>query len=344
MFRIYLFVCLFVLFARQLTTYAQARKIIIDCDPGVDDATALVLAMNYPGFEILGVTTVFGNAYLEQATQNALTVVALSKRNIAVYKGADKPLRKPLDSPPDFIHGKDGLGNTNQPVPKIHSQSKPAAQFIVDIARAYPGEVTVLAVGRLTNLAAAIKIDSNVTKNIREVVLMGGDLHVPGNVNPVAEANIEGDPDAADIVFTAPWKITMIGLDVTTRVKLTDDILLRLKNKNKQYGPFIFAITRFYLNFYKTSNQLTGGFYVHDPSAVMYLIDSSLFKLTRGPVRVVTDGIAIGQTIMPAYDYQLQLAPWKDKPFVNAAIGVDADRFLKVFESIMEKSNGEKKE
>jgi purine nucleosidase len=338
--------CLFILILLfsfgQFTASAQSRKVIIDCDPGVDDAMALILAMNYPGFEILGITTVFGNAYVDQTTKNALTIVELSKRIIPVYKGADKPLHKPLDAPPDFIHGKDGLGNTNQPAPKITFQPKPAAQFIVDIAKTYPGEVTIIAVGRLTNLAEAIKIDPNVTKNIKEVVLMGGDLHVPGNVNPVAEANVEGDPDAADIVFTAPWKVTMIGLDVTTRVKLNDDILLRIKNKNKQFGPFLFAITRFYLNFYKTYNHLTGGFYVHDPSAVMYLIDSTLFKLTKGPIRVVTNGIAIGETIMPAYDYQLQLAPWKDKPFVNAAISVDTDKFLKEFESVMEKNNSGK--
>jgi len=343
MLRICFIVYLFFLFAPQSTTYAQAKKIIIDCDAGVDDATALVLAINYTGFDILGITTVFGNAYLEQTTQNALTVAELSKRNIPVYKGADKPLRKPLDAPPDFIHGKDGLGNTNQPIPKVTFQPKPAAQFIVDVAKAYPGEVTIIAVGRLTNLAEAIRIDSTVTKNIKEVVLMGGGLHVPGNVNPVAEANVEGDPDAADIVFTAPWEVTMIGLDVTTKVKLNDDILLRIKNKNKQYGPFVFAITRFYLNFYKTSNQLTGGFYVHDPSAVMYLIDPTLFQLTKGPVRVVTEGIAIGQTIMPAYDYQLQLAPWKDKPFVNAAVGVDAERFLELFESVMDQTSEVKK-
>ena len=277
--------------------YAQSRKVIVDCDPGIDDATALILAMQYPGFNILGITTVFGNAYLEQATKNALIIVELSKTNIPVYKGAGKPLRKPLDAPPDFIHGKDGLGNTDEPGPKIMHQPKPAAQFIVDMAKAYPGQITILAVGRLTNLAEAIKLDSNVTRNIKEVVLMGGALHVPGNVNPVAEANIEGDPDAADIVLTAPWKVTMIGLDVTTKVKLNDDILLRIKNKNKQYGPFIFSITRFYLNFYKDVNHLEGGFYVHDPSAVMYLIDSTLFKLKTGPVRVVTDGIAIGKPL-----------------------------------------------
>ena len=192
-----------------------------------------------------------------------------------------------------------------------------------------------MAVGRLTNLALALQLDSNLTKNIKEVVLMGGALLVGGNVNPVAEANIEGDPDAADIVLTAPWKVTMIGLNVTTRVKLNDEILLRVKKGNKQYGPFIYSITRFYLDFYKNSNHLTGGFYVHDPSAVMYLIDSSLFKIKKGPVRVVTDGIAIGQTIMPILDFQFGLPPWSGKPFVTAAVEVDTERFLKTYESVM---------
>jgi purine nucleosidase len=337
MIKLFCLTSLIVFNSSLFTATAQSKKVIIDCDPGVDDAMALILAMQYPGFDILGITTIFGNAYLEQATKNALTIVELSKKNIPVYKGAERPLRKPLDAPPDFIHGKDGLGNTHQPDPKHVCQSKSAAQFIVDMANAYPGKVTILAVGRLTNLAEAIRLDSTVTKKIKEVVLMGGDLHVPGNVNPVAEANVEGDPDAADMVFTASWKVTMIGLDVTTKVKLNDEILLRVKNKNIRYGPFIFSITRSYLNFYKTVNHLPDGFYVHDPSAIMYLIDSSLFKLTRGPVRVVTDGIAIGQTIMPAYDYQLQLPAWKDKPFVNVAVEVDTRRFLKTYESIMEK-------
>ena len=333
--RIFWLITLFVFNSFQFLAHSQTRKLIIDCDPGVDDAMALILAMKYPGFEILGITTVFGNAYPDQAAKNALTIVELSKKNIPVYKGADKPLRKPLDAPPDFIHGQDGLGNTHQPDPKISYQSKRAAQFIVDIAKANPAQVTIVAVGRLTNLALAIQLDPNVTKNIKEVVLMGGALLVGGNVNPVAEANIEGDPDAADIVLTAPWKVTMIGLNVTTRVKLNDEILLRIKNGNKQYGPFIYSITRFYLDFYKNSNHLTGGFYVHDPSAVMYLIDSSLFKIKKGPVRVVTDGIAIGQTIMPVLDFQFGLPPWSGKPFINAAVEVDTQRFLKTYESVM---------
>ena len=267
--------------------------------------------------------------------KKCLTYSGVVRKKYSRIKGAEKPISIPIEPPPDFVHGKDGLGNTNQPDPKISCQEKPAARFIVDMANAWPGQITILAVGRLTNLAEAIKLDSNLVRNVKEVVLMGGALHTPGNVSPVAEANISGDPHATDIVFTAPWKVTMIGLDVTTKVKLNDDILLRIKNKSNKYGSFIFSITRFYMNFHKNVNHIEGGFYVHDPSAVMYLIDSSIFKVHKGPVRVVTEGIAIGQTIMPAYDYQLQLQPWLAKPFVTAAVDVDVKRFLKTFESVI---------
>ena len=199
---------------------AQPRKIVIDCDPGIDDAMAIVLAMQSPGFDIVGITTVFGNAYVDQATKNALTVVELSGRSIPVYKGAAKPLRIPLAAPPDFVHGKDGLGNSGQPAPRGSPAATSAAQFLVDIAKAYPGEITIVAVGRLTNLAQAMRLDSTFVRNIKEVVVMGGAFRVPGNVSPVAEANIAGDPDAADIVVTAPWQVTMIALDTTTRVML----------------------------------------------------------------------------------------------------------------------------
>lgn len=335
MFRIIFSLSITLLNLCQLTLQAQSRKVIIDCDPGIDDATAIILSLQSSRLDIVGITTVFGNASLKQGTKNALRVVELSGKTIPVYRGAEKPLHVPLAPPPDFVHGKDGLGDTDQPEPTISVQHKSAAQFLVDMTKDYPGQITLLAVGRLTNLAEAIRLDSNITRNVQEVVLMGGTLHTPGNVTPVAEANISGDPHAADIVFTAPWKVTMIGLDVTQKVKLTDDILLRIKNGNSRYGVFLFSITRFYMNFHKNVNHLKDGFYVHDPSAVMYLIDSTIFKMKRGAVRVVTEGIAIGQTIMPAYDYQSNLPAWKDKPFVSAAVDVNVNRFLQMFESIM---------
>lgn len=142
---------------------------------------------------------------------------------------------------------------------------------------------------------------------------MGGALYVPGNVSPVAEANVAGDPDAADMVFTAPWKVTMIGLDATTRVRLNHAMLSRVGAGNQRFGPFVYAITRFYEEFHR-KDGITDGMYVHDPSAVVYLIDPGLFQMKDGPLRVVREGIAIGQTIMAAYQFQYELEPWKDKP------------------------------
>ena len=320
--------------ACQGVAAAQPRKLIIDCDPGIDDAIAIILAMQYPGFEILGITTTFGNTTLEQPTKNALRIVELSGKPIPVYKGASKPMIVPVSPPPDFVHGQDGLGNTRQPEPSAKPQDRSAAQFLVDMAKAYPRQITILAVGRLTNLAEALKSDSSFASNIREVVLMGGVLHVPGNVSPVAEANVSGDPHAADLVFTARWQVTMIGLDVTTKVRLNDEILSRVKARNERYGPFIYSISRFYADFHR-KRQVTGGSYVHDPSAVVYLIEPGIFEVKEGPMRVVCEGIAIGQTIMAAYDYQFQLPPWKDQPLVKAAVAVDRERFRKTIESIM---------
>ena len=335
MLRITWLILLILFSSSSLTGYAQPKKVIIDCDPGIDDAMELVLALQYPGIEIVGITTVSGNAYVEQCTKNALRVVELSGKNIPVFKGAEKSLVVPLQSPPDFVHGKDGLGNTNQPEPKISAQKKSAAHFIVDITKANPGEITILALGKLTNLAEAINLDSNVTKNVKEVVVVGGALRVPGLVTPVAEPDMWLDPHAADIVFTAPWRVTMIGLDVTMKLTLSDDLLLRIKNQNSKYGSFIYSITRFYRDFYKNALHIDG---INDlgSSAILYMVDSSIFKFKQGPVRVVTEGIAMGQTIMPNLEFQLQLPAWQGKPLVSAAFDVDVGRFLKYYEAIME--------
>jgi purine nucleosidase len=332
----HILILLFVIFLfHGFMAIPQPRKVIIDCDPGIDDALALILAIESPDFEILGITTVFGNCTIEQATNNALRIVEISGQDIPVYRGAEKPLNVPLDPPPSFVHGEDGLGNTQQPKPSLRSADKPAWQFIIDMVRSNPGEVTILAVGRLTNLAEAIKMQPDIVKDVKEVVLMGGALYVPGNVGPVTEANIGGDPHAADLVFTAPWKVTMIPLDVTTKVKFDDDFLAEIKKGNSKYGAFIFDISQFYMNFHKNVSRVEGGFYVHDPSAIMYLMQPSIFEMKKGPVRVVSEGIAIGQTIMAAYDHHLKLEPWSGKPFVSVATDVDVGKFLKTYLSIM---------
>jgi len=310
------------------------RKLIIDGDPGVDDALAIVAALQYPGFEVLGITTTFGNASIEQTTRNALRIVELSGRSIPVFRGAGTPIGIPLGEPPDFVHGKDGLGDTHQPQPKIQAEPRSAVDFLVDSVRTSPGEITILAVGRSTNLAGALARDPDFAKNVREVVVMGGTFYVPGNVSPVAEANIGGDPHAADRVVTAAWPLTMVGLDVTTKVRIDDAMLRRVQAANDRYGDFLWAITRFYAEFHR-STGVKDGFYVHDPSAVAYLVDPSLFTIKRGPVRVVTEGIAIGETILAAYPYQYEMAPWKGQPMVGVAVDVDRPRFEKTIEALL---------
>jgi inosine-uridine nucleoside N-ribohydrolase len=329
-------IILFILLqSSSLTAYAQPKKVIIDTDPGVDDAMELVLALQSPEIEIVGITITSGSIDISQRTKNALRIVEMSGKSIPVFQGAANPLYvSTLNEGPDMIHGDDGLGNTNQPEPKVKAQQKSAAQYIVDATKDNPGQVTILALGRLTNLADAIRLDSNVAKNVKEVVVVVGALGVPGLVTPVAEPNAWMDPHAADIVFTAPWKVIMFGLEVTMKVTLSDDLLLRIKNENKKYGSFIYSITRIYKNFYKNALH-SDGIVDIGAAAILYMIDPTIYKFRKGPVRVVTEGMAIGQTIMPNLEFQMQLPQWKGKPLVSAAFEVDAKRYLKHYESIM---------
>jgi inosine-uridine nucleoside N-ribohydrolase len=323
-------------FALAYEGSGEPRKVIIDCDPSVDDAMELVLALQYPGIEIVGITTTSGHINIVQRTKNALRVVELSGKNIPVFQGSGKPLFvQTLAEGPDIIHGDDGLGNTNQPEPKIKAQQKSAAQFMVDATKANPGQITILALGRLTNLADAIRLDSAVTKNVEEVVVAAGALRVPGLVTPVAEPNVWMDPHAADMVFAAPWKVTLFGLDVTMKNTISDALLLRIKNENPKYGSFIYSISRVTREFQMNALHSDGIIDI-GASPILYLIDPTIFKFMKGPVRVVIEGIAIGQTIMPAYEFQLQIDPsWKERPLVTAAYEVDVERFLKYYEAIM---------
>jgi inosine-uridine nucleoside N-ribohydrolase len=311
---------------------ANPRKVIVDADPGIDDALAMLFALRSPALEVLGITTVFGNASIEVGTANALRIVELVGRDLPVARGASQPLIVAGASPPDFVHGTDGLGNIAAPPPTRQPIEVSAAEFIVATARRYPGQVTLLAVGRLTNLALALALEPRLPALVREVVLMGGSASAGGNVTPVAEANIWGDPHAADIVFGAPWKVTMVGLDVTTRVRLGDDRLERMAARDQRVGGFVYRITRFYKQFHD-SMGVTGGFYVHDPSAVAYLIDPGLFTTDRARVRVVTEGIAIGQTIADSETRRERWEASKGRPEVTVCRDVDGDRLLRLFET-----------
>lgn len=309
----------------------MVKKIIIDTDPGVDDAMAIFFALSAPELDVLGLTTVFGNVPTHLATQNALRLVEHAGRaDLPVCPGAVKPLKQDFLGPASFVHGEDGLGNTNLPKPHGRPHHKSADEFIVDTIMMYPGQVTLVALGPLTNLALALERHPEIVGQVKEVVVMGGSVRTVGNVTPAAEANIIGDPHAADKVVTAGWPVTLLGLDVTTKVIMTEGHLKKLRDESARYGPFIYDITRFYLDFYlKWRNA--GGICVHDPSTIAYVLDPTLFKTQSGPVRVVTEGIAIGQTILDPYKKWQGTHGWTDKPDVTVCVDVDAVRLLKLY-------------
>jgi inosine-uridine nucleoside N-ribohydrolase len=279
------------------------HKVIFDTDPGVDDAMALYYALAHPAIEIVGITTTFGNVFVQQAATNALYLTALSGHNIPTTQGIAKPLFKHAEAPPDFIHGADGLGNLPQRKP--HSKTldpRSSAQFIVDMARAHPGEITLVPVGPLGNLAEALALEPALPTLVREVILMGGTVLEPGNVSPVAEANIWNDPHAADKVFTAGWKLTMVGLDVTHQVILPVTLFERIAQHHQHPATdTLLHAVRFYANFYSNLHPRVAkvhGCFGHDVLAFVALTNPELFGLETGPIRVAVDGLAQGQTIL----------------------------------------------
>ena len=307
------------------------KKIIIDTDPGVDDAMAILFAFQSPELEVVGLTTIFGNVHTNLGTQNALRLVEFAGfPEVPVAHGAELPLVVSLDYVADFVHGTDGLGNINSPPPQGQPQPKSAAEFIIEMVMNNPGEITLVPVGPLTNLALALALEPRIAQNVAEVVIMGGAVTVNGNVTPAAEANIIHDPHAADVVMRAGWPLTLVGLDVTMKTVMNDDFLQRIGDSGSYIGRFIYNISRFYRAFHNDAYGLN-GIHTHDPAAIAYVIDSSLFTTISGPVRVITEGQAIGQTLLDQRHSWLGHNAWVGQPHVNACIGVDSARLLALY-------------
>ena len=314
-----------------LTGNAQAReKIILDVDVGIDDAMAILFATASPEVELVGVTTMFGNASIEDSTKNALYLLERCGLEVPVARGAAVPLVAVPIPPVDYVHGKNGLGNVPVPEPsKEMLSSLSAAEFILQQSRLFPGEITLVAVGRLTNIALALRADPSLADRIKRVVLMGGAFETHGTITPVAGANTFGDPHAADIVYQANWEVTAIGTDVTREVRLDEPDLTELARKNPTAGRFVKEVTQFYLDFHR-STGVTDGFYIHDPSALMYVVKPELYTTKNAAIRVATQGLAAGQTMAAPYlrgpgDY------WTANKFNTYANSVDSEaakRFL----------------
>ena len=323
-------------------TQPQPIKVIYDTDPGVDDAMALYFALAHPAIDLVGITTTFGNVSVAQAAANALYLTEIAGDQTPVTKGVSVPWWIPGQAPPAHIHGADGLGNlgARQPV-KRQIDPRSSAQFIVETARAQPGEIALVAVGPLGNLALALLLEPELPQLLREVIVMGGTVHEPGNVSPVAEANIWNDPHAADRVFGAGWKLTMVGLDVTHRVVLKLAQFQRIAEHHKHIATdtLVQAVdfyTRFYSGLYQHIARPPGCF-AHDLLAFIYLVQPQLFTIDAKSVRVATDGPAQGQTIVNPRDFIDYPHPgWeKDRPRSQVCMKVDAPACVALFEDTM---------
>lgn len=270
-------------------------KIIIDCDPGHDDAIAIMLGANHPVIDLLSLTIVAGNQTLEKTAANALHICEHLGLDIPVYAGMSLPLvREQVVA--ENIHGKTGLdGPVFEPL-RTKLQPQHAVNYLIDTLLASDGDITLVPVGPLTNIAVAMRMEPKILPKIKEIVLMGG-AYGTGNFTPSAEFNIFADPEAADIVFRSGVKLTMMGLDITNQTVCTPDIIQRMESIGNKAGRLFGDIMRFTLNSQKIAYGLEAG-PVHDVTCVAYLIAPELF--TTQDMHVVVDinrGPCYGRTV-----------------------------------------------
>lgn len=265
--------------------------LILDTDPGVDDALALLYLRARPDLKLLAITTVFGNADVETTTRNALWLRARLGLSAPVYQGADKPLERPRGPSPTHVHGQNGLGDIDlSDVILSPAASGVAHERIIELVRARPGEITIVAIGPLTNLALALRAAPDIADLVAGVTIMGG-AFTAGNVTPFAEANIHNDPEAAAEVLAASWPVTLVPLDATMSCVLTNADARGLAEQS-QAGRFAHDVTRGYAKAYA---QLDGCV-LHDVAALVSLTRPELFETRVAPVSVAISGERLGQT------------------------------------------------
>lgn len=300
------------------------RKIIIDCDPGIDDTLALMLALSSPELEVIGITIVCGNVPTDIGAENALKVLKFMNRlDIPVFYGEELPLKRKYVSAQD-THGMDGLGESNYPAVTEAEVKKDAVNFLIHTLQTQK-DVSIIAIGPLTNIAKALQKKGEVFENLDELISMGGSYKSHGNCSPVAEYNYWCDPDAAKYVYeNLPKKIHMVGLDVTRKIVLTPNILEYMQILDKEKGEFIKRITGFYYDFHWKYERVIGCV-INDPLAVAYFINRELCQGFDSYTTVETEGICIGQSITDAMDF------WKKEPNSHVLTEVDPREFMTMF-------------
>jgi purine nucleosidase len=324
---------------------AGPRKVIIDTDPGTDDAMAIMLALNSPELDVRALTVVPGNVTAAQGLENALRMVSLANRcDILVAGGAQHPLFQKLVTA-EFWHGKNGLANVELPPSKCKKDLRWAPDLIIEMVHANPHEITLVPIGPLTNIALAIEKDPSIVALVKEVVIMGGSIS-GGNVNAAAEANIYNDPEAAQIVFQAGWPLTMVGLDVGDKTLLTRKHIEALKQNPGPVSDFIYKVADFLIGLSEKFGE--PGTPMYDPLAVGVAIDSSLVKAPPMHVDVETRGeFTRGETVanrrgeiernvlhhFPDGDRYVIEGVDKVQPNAKVCTEVNAEKFLQMFVS-----------
>lgn len=276
----------------------SGRKIIIDTDPGQDDAVAILLALASPELEVLGITVVAGNVPLPLTVKNARVICELAGRpDVRIFAGCDRPLKRALVTA-EHVHGKTGLDGITLPDPTMSLAQGHAVDFIIDMVRREPaGSVTLCPLGPLTNIAMALSRAPDIAARIAEIVLMGGAYFEVGNITPAAEFNIYVDPEAADIVFTSGVPLVVLPLDVTHKALTSRAWIEKMRGLGTQIGQAVASWTDFFERF-DTAKYGSEGAPLHDPCVIAYLIDPSLFSGRHIHVAIELEGRhTLGMTV-----------------------------------------------
>ena len=304
----------------------KKRKVIIDCDPGIDDSLAIMLALKSPEIEVVGITVVCGNSPVEMGFENAKKILKqMNRLDVPVFIGESTPLKRDYVNALD-THGADGLGESFLPeIPGYH-QDQSAVDFLSDILK--KEQISVIALAPMTNLATLIEKDPDAFSNIEELVSMGGTFKSHGNCSPVAEYNYWCDPDAAALVYDTMHKlgktIHMVGLDVTRKIVLTPTLLEYICRLDKETGEFIRKITKFYFDFHWEWEHIIGCV-INDPLAVAYFLNPSICQGFDSYVQIETEGISLGQSVVDAMNF------YRKTPNTEVLTEVDVYAFFQLF-------------
>jgi purine nucleosidase len=309
----------------------ETKHIIFDTDPGIDDSLAILLALASPELSVDGIVTVHGNVSTEQTTENALAILELAgASHIPVYKGCNLPLVKESLLSPE-THGDKGLGYANLPVPATKPQVKHGSDFLIERIMSQPNEITLVAIGPLTNVALALRKEPRIVENVKEVWVMGGAIQHAGNTTALAEFNTFVDPHAAHIVFHSGMPITLTPLDVTYQCIFTVDDLNRLLRIDSPITKYIADSTRFYMEFHDEYQSIQGCV-INDPMTLALTFIPEICDYQNLVVDVdISTGVGLGNTFADFYNYE------KKPANMRVAMGVRPRMFMEVFLERMEK-------